>query len=1135
MKKQLLTLILLALCAMINAQTIEKSYSFSQPEFQSLRGYEQLQLDDCMQSALVGQPSLPWQSVRLMLPEGQEATDIEVILSDFKELEGNHELFPYQPSRTTDDTAPRALVKDETLYASKSLYPAENHGVLTTQYKNGYGFAFCAFTPVQYIPATGTVRYATKATVRVHLAAAKDDHSAMRWNTPSVQNAVRRLAQNPEMADTYQTRGRDMSAYDILIITGAGYANGYSEYQEYYNSIGLRNRIATTVDIYDAMTGVDNADKIRNYIIQEYQENGILMVVLGGDVNIVPYRGLYCYVISGGGNQEDSGIPSDLYFSALDGNWNTDGDNRWGEPGEDDLLPEIGISRMSFKDNSELQNMIHKTLSYQQQPVLGEFRNIVLAGEHLYDNPTSNGSDYLELLVGTHDDNGYTTTCYPEDYNFTRLYEEEGTWSGQALRQAINNGVGYVHHDGHANSGYVAGWWGLSNEDFHGANGIGHNYTFFHSQGCDCGAFDQSCILEKMVTIENFAVAVIGNSRYGWFNEGQTEGPGAHLEREMTDAQFHDRIDLLGCAISEGKTMTAPWVTAPGQWEEGALRWNFYDMNVLGDGAVSVWLDEPFTPEVTYENQILIGSTGTTVTVTDAQGNGQFNFRCSLFHGDELIGFATTDEEGQAEIVFESPIDFADQVTFIVTGANAWPQTLEAITIPNNAAYVVYNAYELANDANGQADFGESVTLNVRFKNVGSVDADNVTATLSTESEYITIQNVTTTLGHIGAEQELTQNGAFTLTISDEVPDLTNAKLFLTCTNGSETWNSSFNLRMHAPNFAFIDMVIDDAQGNQNGGVDPGETVTVHFNGINNGSSAAPGTAFQVYNSIADIICSETSFPLGTVGANEPFTVDFTFTLAPDASLGVAYQLPVAVYAGNYVLEDLFTFAVGKVMEGFETGDFSAFNWQHGSIVTAWEIVTHTSYEGGYCAKSASIGDLETSVLYIDLQVSANDEVSFYYKVSSESNYDFLVFSIDSQDQTDWSGNIDWSLASFPLTPGTHRLQWRYSKDSSVSSGQDCAWIDNVVFPPTTTITHVGTDVIALPALRPNPNHGQFQIDLPEEDCVLTVYNSLGQMVYQAENVQGHTSLNLQQLDNGLYFLNVQSATVNHTQKFIKQ
>ena len=280
-------------CFLIQAQTVEMSYSFEKPNITNMQDYEQIQLRGCMQSALAGQPSLPWQSVSLLLPQGQEAESIEVILSDFREMEGTHELFPYQPSRTTNDVTPRALIKDETIYASKAVYPVQNHGMVTTQYKNGFAFAFSTFTPVQYIPASGRVMYAQKATVRVHTKAAKADHSAMLWATPEVKNSVKRLAQNPEMIESYNTKGRDVNAYDLLIITDPSYTDDYETYCAYYNSIGIRNRIVTTTDIYSTMTGTDNQDKIRNYIIQEYQNNGILMVVLGGDVNLVPYRGFY--------------------------------------------------------------------------------------------------------------------------------------------------------------------------------------------------------------------------------------------------------------------------------------------------------------------------------------------------------------------------------------------------------------------------------------------------------------------------------------------------------------------------------------------------------------------------------------------------------------------------------------------------------------------------------------------------------------------------------------------------------------------------------------------------------------------------------------------------------------------------
>ena len=854
MKKITFLLLLSVMGLLTFAQTVEKTYHFDNLKVTEYRGYQQIGFEGCMQTALAGNPSLPYQSVSLLLPQGTEAESVEVELSDFQEIEGNISLFPYQPSRTLNDVGEKELVKNEEIYASRGIYPAENHGVVITQYKNGFGFAFTSFTPVQYIPATGKVMYAKTANVRVNVRASRDDHSNMLWGTQEIKNSVKRLAQNPEMVENYNTRGREVTNYDVLIITGSNYVDAYAEYRAYYNSIGLRNEIVTTDAIYAEMTGIDNQDKIRNYIIQEYQNNGIIMAVLGGDVDIIPYRPFYCYVTSGGGDQESNNIPADLYYCGLDGTWNDNGNNRYGEPGEDDLLPEIGMSRMSFNSNTDLQNMVHKSMSYQQTPVLGEFHKVILAGEHLYDNPTSNGSDYLELLIGTHDDNGYTTVGYPTTYNFTKLYEELGNWSGTLLKQAINAGTSYVHHDGHANTSYVAGWYGISNSDFSGANGIDHNYTFFHTQGCDCGAFDSDCILEKMVKIQNFAVAVIGNSRYGWFNEGQTEGPGAHLEREMTDAQWNDRIGYLGCAISEGKCMTAPWVTAPGQWEEGALRWNFYDMNVLGDGAVNVWLDEPMTAVVEAPAQVVIGTQSIEVEVTDENGNGLKNFRCLIYMDGEVLAMGSTDENGVAEIEFDGGLQNVGEMIMKVTGISSYPQEVEMMAVPSNTPYVVYESYTLANGAT-QIDFGGDYAFNMVMKNVGSVNANNVTATISCESEYVTINEATANLGNVDGNQSVTLENAFAFTVSNAVPNNTPVRFNITCTDGTDTWESHFNARIYAPEFVLSRATLETSTGQPLG---PGDSGTVHFIMKNEGGAAVPSAIFRIFNSHPDIVIGTT-------------------------------------------------------------------------------------------------------------------------------------------------------------------------------------------------------------------------------------------------------------------------------------
>ena len=691
MKKACLILFTLMATLFASAQTIEKTYYFGQPNLNQIQGYEQVQFKDCMQSATAGQPSLPWQSISLMLPQGQEAASIEVELSDFQTIAGTHNLFPYQSARTYSDPMRRQFEKDEVLYASKSVYPAKAYGKLSTQYLNGVGFAFSAFTPVQYVPGTGEVRYATKATVRVTTTAAKADQSRKLWLTGDNAQRIKSLAQNPEMLETYNTRGRSVGGYDLLVVTTTPYVNAFDEYVTFYQARGLRVRVVDLANIVSSMEGRDDQEKLRNYIIQEYEENGIIMVNLAGDVPAIPYRGFYCYVTSGGGDQEDANIPADIYYACLDGTWNDNNNNRWGEIGEDDLLPEIGIGRMCFNNATELNNMLHKSMTYQAQPVLGEFRKVIMGGEFLYDNPYSVGSQYLELLIGTHDDNGYTTTGIPEDYNFTRLYEEEGNWSGWTLRNAVNQGTQYVHHDGHANTGYVAGWTNetITENNFSHVDGVEHNYTFFHTSGCICGDFSDDCILERMTKISNFAVATFGNSRYGWFNEGQTEGPAIHLHRETEDAYYNDRIPYGGMALRESKIATAPWVNAPGQWEEGALRWNFYDLNMMGDVACSPWHDEPFTPyvELEYGEEYFPGMTSMDVTVTDNNGVGLKNFRCALFHGLDqlgLVGVAYTDENGMATIEISDNLMAYAHMQLVVTGCDAWPQTITMELVSTN-------------------------------------------------------------------------------------------------------------------------------------------------------------------------------------------------------------------------------------------------------------------------------------------------------------------------------------------------------------------------------------------------------------------------------------------------------------------
>lgn len=100
------------------------------------------------------------------------------------------------------------FVKDEALYQSRQSYPETNYGRLTTHYLNGIGFAFSAFTPVQYVPVSGKVMFARTVKVIVKTTASRTDNSRMLWVTPNNANRAKSLAQNPEMLDSYSCRNK---------------------------------------------------------------------------------------------------------------------------------------------------------------------------------------------------------------------------------------------------------------------------------------------------------------------------------------------------------------------------------------------------------------------------------------------------------------------------------------------------------------------------------------------------------------------------------------------------------------------------------------------------------------------------------------------------------------------------------------------------------------------------------------------------------------------------------------------------------------------------------------------------------------------------------------------------------------
>ena len=113
--------------------------------------------------------------------------------------------------------------------------------------------------------------------------------------------------------------------------------------------------------------------------------------------------------------------------------------------------------------------------------------------------------------------------------------------------------------------------------------------------------------------------------------------------------------------------------------------------------------------------------------------------------------------------------------------------------------------------------------------------------------------------------------------------------------------------------------------------------------------------------------------------------------------------------------------------------------------------------DGRAAVKSGNAGThSSTSTLRAVVEMEAGETLSFDWKASSETNYDKLGFYVNnSQVGSLISGLTDWDTITYTAnTDASYTFEWRYVKDTSVSSNDDCGYVDNVRYSGDFTVTN---------------------------------------------------------------------------------
>jgi subtilisin family serine protease len=373
-------------------------------------------------------------------------------------------------------------------------------------------------------------------------------------------------------------------------------------------------------------------------------------------------------------------------------------------------------------------------------------------------------------------------------------------------------------------------------------------------------------------------------------------------------------------------------------------------------------------------------------------------------------------------------------------------------------------AYHSINDEtgnnNGHINPSEFIQVNLALVNNSEVSFQNVEAHISTDSPYITMVNEVGNFGDFGPEETVELANAFSFHVADNIPGTYQIVFRIEATDGDQVWKSEFIAIAAAPRLVVQSVLIDDSQGNNNGKLDVGELVIINFQTINAGQMTALNPLATLTSSSPFVNIHNATQNIANIPPLGSTTASFQLSVSTATPIAEPVTLVYKVVSGFYQVEKVLNLRVSELVEDFEKGDFTSFEWVF-SGSQPWTIVSTGTYEGSYSARSGNIGHNQFSQMLIQMEVAKPDSIEFMYRVSSQAGGDYLRFFIDNNMMEQWSGEVNWTKAKFAVDPGMRTLSWVYQKNASISQGSDAAWVDNILFPqPVTTTAFAGQDAI---------------------------------------------------------------------------
>jgi len=685
-------------------------------QFEEKDGWDFIRVKGLDVTEDVAKPMIPVDYIHLLIPQGQEAESINVIVNSSSTIEGVYRIKPSLPDKDS-------FTIDSTVYQSEEPYPGMRALIVKTGSFAGNRIVDIRVYPVDYYPGSGEIVFFNDLTIEVFYEPSKGGSVKQLHRTSFsariIKRALTSIVDNDYDIPAYSykpvNRGnllqeKSNSSYPTyLVITADSLMDAFEPLIHWITKKGIRANAISVDSIlqnysYDPVSAIyDSAGAIRGFLLDAY-ESGTQWVLLGGDEEIVPVR-------YGTSENNDSTVmeqtPSDLYYSSLDGNWNVDGDNLYGEPIDDsvDIYPELFVGRLPCKNKEDINNWINKVIFYEKNPGNGNYDYLTRVFWTAADKDDSiDMRDFPKYII----ENGSYPSYFSHDT--TMLEDASGTSpKGSEVIAQMSNNYGWFNHYGHGapdqltvsapgnneggperdflvsldscevfhnrvhiNSSRIEfgnGLDSLNNKDYYGVMYLASCYQGMYDLEHYGAPFDIYCgpsMAEAFTLLpERGGPAFLGYTRYAKALSSEV------LHLKFLETLFDDSLMNIGVTEAISKTKVFPYFI-------------HHSHTLFGCPLMPIWTNLPSYLNVSFADSILPDSIDFEVIVTSSSTPVKDAYVC-LWKGDEVYRAGLSGGDGKLILPIK-PITEGEML-ITVTGKNFIP--FEDTVIVSYSASVV--------------------------------------------------------------------------------------------------------------------------------------------------------------------------------------------------------------------------------------------------------------------------------------------------------------------------------------------------------------------------------------------------------------------------------------------------------------